>query len=79
MTEDIVITKVKDVFIKILHLDNSQNMDLLVYNETPGWDSVAHMTLVVGLEESFDCMLEMDDILDMSSYAKVIEIMRKYV
>lgn len=51
---------------------------LLVYNEIEGWDSVAHMALVAGLEQAFDCMLDMDDILDMSSYAKAVEIMRKY-
>ena len=33
------------------------------------------MTLVAGLEDEFDCMLEMDDILDMSSFDKVCKIM----
>ena len=51
----------------------------LIYNEYPGWDSVGHMTLVAALEDKFDCMLEMDDILDMSSYAKVCEIMSRVI
>lgn len=51
--------------------------DQLIYNDYPGWDSIGHMTLVAALEEKFDCMLEMDDILDMSSYAKVCEIMSR--
>lgn len=51
----------------------------LIYNDYPGWDSVGHMTLVAALEEKFDCMLEMDDILDMSSYAKVCEIMSSVI
>ncbi len=42
----------------------------LIYNEFQGWDSVGHMTLIAALEEKFDCMLEMDDILDMSSFEK---------
>lgn len=50
----------------------------LVYGEHPGWDSVAHMTLIAALETEFDCMLEMDEILDMSSFYKAIEIMKKY-
>ena len=33
------------------------------------------MTLVAGLEEAFDCMLDMDDILDMSSYDRALDIM----
>ena len=53
------------------------NTNELVYNEYPGWDSVGHMTLVAALEEQYDCMLEMEDILDMSSYTKVCEIMAR--
>ncbi len=56
------------------HVDRAQ----LVYGEYPGWDSVAHMTLIAALETEFDCMLEMDDILDMSSFDKAVEIMTKY-
>ena len=47
----------------------------LVYNEYPGWDSVAHMTIVTQLEAEFDCMLEMEEIIAMSSYDKAVEIM----
>ena len=36
------------------------------------------MTLVAALEEAFDIMMEMDDIIDMSSYEKAIELMKKY-
>lgn len=65
-------------FADVLSLDPSVDRADLVYNEHPGWDSVAHMTLVAALETEFDCMLEMDDILDMSSFAKAVEIMQKY-
>lgn len=64
-----------DVFSTPANVDTSE----LIYNDYPGWDSVGHMTLVAALEEKFDCMLEMDDILDMSSYAKVCEIMSRVV
>ncbi|WP_062766481.1 acyl carrier protein [Sphingopyxis terrae] len=65
-------------FADVLALDPLANRAELVYNEYPGWDSVAHMTLIAALETEFDCMLEMDDILDMSSFAKAVEIMQKY-
>ena len=66
------------VFVEVLQLDPTKDKAKLVYNEVEGWDSVAHMMLVAGLEEEFDCMLEMEDILDMSSYDKVVEIMSKH-
>ena len=50
----------------------------LIYNEFPGWDSVAHMIIIAELEEVFDCMMEIDDVLDLSSFEKACEIMKKY-
>lgn len=70
--------RVFGVFQRVLHLPDHLPLDALVYNQFPGWDSVAHMTIVAKLEESFDCMLDMQDILDMSSFQKAVYIMGKY-
>ena len=67
------------VFQRVLSLSADASREDLVYNQSAGWDSVAHMTLVAAIEEKFDCMLDMQDILDMSSFGKCLEIMRKYV
>lgn len=50
----------------------------LHYQDIIEWDSVGHMTLVSGLEDTFDIMLETDDIIDFESYEKGIEILKKY-
>ncbi|UFI05710.1 acyl carrier protein [Roseibium aggregatum] len=50
----------------------------MVFSQTPGWDSLAHMRLVAEIEEKFDIMLDLDDIIDMSSFAKAQEILKKY-
>ena len=50
----------------------------LVYGDSAAWDSVGHMALVAKLEDLFDIMLEMDDIVDLSSFDKGKEILRKY-
>ena len=50
----------------------------LVYGKSEAWDSVGHMTLVAALEDAFDIMMEMDDIIDLSSFDKGKEILRKY-
>jgi acyl carrier protein len=71
--------KIDKVFKDVIGADSSVDRKILIYNEVEGWDSVAHMTLVAALEEAFDCMLDMDDILDMSSYDKALEIMAKHV
>jgi acyl carrier protein len=41
------------------------------------WDSLKHMELVAAIEENFDIpMLSMDEIVEMTSFAKIIEILR---
>lgn len=71
--------KIMSVFQEILSISDNENMNEIIYNEYPGWDSVGHMALIAGLEEAFDCMMDMDDILDLSSFEKSIKIMSKYV
>ncbi len=75
---DSVESKVFSVFASQLSLSDDVNRAEMKYNEFPGWDSVVHMTLIAELEDVFDCMMDMQDILDMSSFEKAVEIMTKY-
>lgn len=50
----------------------------LKYQDIPAWDSVGHMGLVAELEDTFDIMMETDDIVDFSSFEKGMEILTKY-
>ncbi len=70
--------KLLKVFIKALGIQEELISDELQYNSIPEWDSVAHMSLVTELEETFDIMLDTDDIIDMSSPIKAKEILEKY-
>ena len=49
-----------------------------VYQCIPAWDSVGHMGMIAELEEKFNIEMEMDDIIDFSSYVKGIELLKKY-
>ncbi len=50
----------------------------MAYGKSPAWDSVGHMRLIANLEDAFGLMLDMDDIIDFSSFAKGKEILKKY-
>jgi acyl carrier protein len=78
MSTDIT-EKLKTVFIDALSLTSEVEVEKLEYNSIRNWDSVAHMTLVAAIEDSFDIMLETDDVIDMSSFAKAVEIVAKNV
>lgn len=69
--------KYNNVFVDTLQV-SEEKLKNLKYQGTELWDSVGHMTLIANLEDTFDIMMETDDIIDFSSYEKGIEILKKY-
>ena len=70
--------KYDQVFIEIFSISKSVLGEDLIYNSIPEWDSVGHMRLIAGLEDKFEIVMEMDDIIDFSSYKHGFEILVKY-
>ena len=70
--------ELKQVFVEDLGIDPATDADSIVYGQTQGWDSTAHMGLVAGIENRFDIMLDTQDLIDMSSFRKATEILGKY-
>ncbi|MDR3163238.1 MAG: acyl carrier protein [Helicobacteraceae bacterium] len=50
----------------------------LTYQSIAAWDSVGHMSLIAAIEEAFDIMMDTEDIIDLSSFEKGKEILKKY-
>ena len=69
--------KYNNVFVESLQVSEDQ-LATLKYQGVELWDSVGHMTLVAALEDAFDIMMDTDDIIDLSSYEKGKEILKKY-
>ena len=59
-------------------IEKSMLNEELKYESIPEWDSVGHMTMISNLEEVFDIVIEMDDIIDFSSFEIGKEILKKY-
>ncbi len=66
-----------NIFIKTLEITEEQ-LAGLEYQGIKAWDSVGHMGLIAALEDAFDIMMDTDDIIDLSSYEKGKEILKKY-
>jgi acyl carrier protein len=63
----------------IVSLDvKEKDLSKLTYQSVATWDSVGHMGLIAALEETFDIMMETDDIIDFNTYIKGREILKKY-
>jgi acyl carrier protein len=72
-----LLEKYNNVFVTNLQISENQ-LAGLQYQSVPAWDSVGHMGLITALEEAFDIMIDTDDIIDLSSYEKGKEILKKY-
>lgn len=69
--------KYVDAFKVAIQQDDEDVVVKLQYRDM-GWDSVAHMVLMSEIENSFDIMLDTDDVIDFSSFEKGKEILKKY-
>lgn len=56
----------------------AKEVEGLSYQSIGAWDSVGHMNLIATLEDTFDIIMETDDIIDFNSFDKGIEILKKY-
>lgn len=70
--------KYENVFMECFSVQREELDEKFVYQSVPAWDSVGHMAMIAGLEDAFGIMLEMDDIIDFSSFEKGIETLAKY-
>ena len=50
----------------------------LEYQDIAAWDSVGHMALMAALEESFGIEMDIDDIIEFSSFEVGRTILAKY-
>lgn len=71
------LTKYNKVFTDCFDIPENQ-LEGLKYQSIVQWDSIGHMQLMASLEEEFSLELDIDDIIDFSSYEKGKEILNKY-
>ena len=70
--------KYKNVYIRVFSIENNEEIEKLEYQAIPEWDSVGHMSLIASLETDFDVELDVDDVIDLSSFNVGKEILQKY-
>ncbi len=68
--------RLANVFDEAFGLETEKFSVDLAPEDVPNWDSVGHMNLVMQLEKEFSGQFEVDEIMEMSSPAKIIEILK---
>ena len=65
----------KRILADALRLDCSRISDEATMRDLPQWDSLAHMELIVLVEENLRTTLSMDEIMDMTSVTGLARIL----
>lgn len=72
------IERYREIFYNTLCLDKDFDVEKAKRNETENWDSVGHISLISNIEDEFNIMFEMDDILGFRSYNNGLIVLKKY-
>lgn len=72
------IEKYNQAFVEVFGVNESVLNDSFAKDSVDGWDSVHQLNIIALLEESFDIMLDPEDIMEFTSYEKGKIILGKY-
>ena len=72
-----MLEKYNQVFMDSFGVTKSE-LPNLKYQDVKAWDSVGHMAMVGELEDLFDIEMDIEDIIEISSYEKGKEILSRY-
>lgn len=70
--------KYNQAFIEVFGVEESALGNNFDKDSVDGWDSVHQLNIIALLEESFDIMLDPEDIMELTSYEKGKELMIYY-
>jgi len=68
--------RVAAIFEKVFGIEAGEFSLEMVPEDVLRWDSLGHMNLVMELEDAFNIHFEVDEITEMSSGGKIIDILK---
>jgi acyl carrier protein len=72
-----VLARVARVFQQTLAADPAKITPETAPDDVPKWDSLGHMAMVSGLEKEFGVQFEVDEIMEMATVGKVVEVLTR--
>ena len=72
------IEKYNNAFVQVFGAKADELNDNYGKETVDEWDSVHQLSLVAQFEDAFDIMFDPEDIMDLTSYAKGKELLKKY-
>ena len=70
--------RLKSAFQEGLGIAATSDFNNLEYGSSVGWDSVAQLALVTGIEKMFGIALSPNDVISIDSFAKAKQVLAKH-
>ncbi|MBT3183887.1 MAG: acyl carrier protein [Nitrospina sp.] len=67
-------TKLREILATAIDVDSDELTDVSSPDNTPEWDSFAHMTMVAAMEEEFKIALTLDEVKSMQTLPIIEEV-----
>lgn len=67
--------KLNQIFCEVYSVDESALNESFVNTDVDIWDSIHQLSMVAAIEEAFDLMMDAEDILEMTSYENVKQLL----
>lgn len=72
------LVKYNDIFVRVFEAEVEVLNEDFRSEDISKWDSVNQMALITEIEDAFDIMLDIEDMLEFTSYEKGKLILKKY-
>ena len=70
--------KVKYILQIVLKLNSIESVDDVSMDKLFNWDSMAHLSIVTGIENEFDIFIEADEAEQLTSYNNILQFLNKH-
>lgn len=67
--------KLNQIFCEVYSVEESTLNENFVNTNVETWDSIHQLSMVAAIEEAFDLMMDAEDILEMTSYENVKQLL----
>lgn len=68
--------KLNQIFCDVYSVDESALNETFINTNVDSWDSIHQLSMVAAIEEAFDLMMDAEDILEMTSYENVKNLLK---
>ena len=65
------------VFQRVFDNESIEIFDDMTAHDVPEWDSLAHINLIMEIEEEFDLRFSVDDIVDLKNVREMITLIER--